>query len=212
MPYPTISIFENKTFYEILNEMVLFSQYEIIFFKDFDLCINNAKKKNQTVVFFINNHNLNLFDNTTKYTFPTIFIGTPSILKKISFTSQNNQLNIPFRILDFKKKIIISIASNEFKNNSLINLSGYTIDKNVRKIKKNNLELKLSEKEINFLMLFIENIEPINKKNVLKNVWNYSTESETHTVETHIHRLRKKILQKFGDNNFIKNNNKGYYI
>ena len=46
----------------------------------------------------------------------------------------------------------------------------------------------------------------------LKNVWKYSEDSETHTVETHIHRLRKKILDKFGDNDFIKNNNKGYYI
>ena len=47
---------------------------------------------------------------------------------------------------------------------------------------------------------------------ILKNVWNYSTASETHTVETHIHRLRKKILEKFGDGDFIKNNNQGYYI
>ena len=46
----------------------------------------------------------------------------------------------------------------------------------------------------------------------LKKVWNYSLESETHTVETHIHRLRKKILEKFSDDNFIKNNSKGYYI
>jgi len=78
--------------------------------------------------------------------------------------------------------------------------------------KKNNLELQLSEKEINFLILFSESKEPISRSLVLKNVWNYSSESETHTVETHIHRLRKKILEKFGDNNFIKNNNKGYYI
>ena len=70
----------------------------------------------------------------------------------------------------------------------------------------------MSEKEINFLILFSENKEPISRSLVLKNVWNYSSESETHTVETHIHRLRKKILEKFGDNAFIKNNNKGYYI
>jgi DNA-binding response OmpR family regulator len=61
-------------------------------------------------------------------------------------------------------------------------------------------------------MLFIDNKEPLNKNIVLKIVWNYSADSETHTVETHIHRLRKKILKKFGDDNFIKNNNKGYYI
>ena len=86
------------------------------------------------------------------------------------------------------------------------------MDKNERKIKKNNLELQLSEKEINFLVLFKEKRKPINKNYVLKNVWNYSSESETHTIETHIHRLRKKILQKFNDSNFIKNNKKGYFI
>ena len=119
---------------------------------------------------------------------------------------------MPFTILDFKKKIVSLIAKNQFKKNSLIHLSGYVIDKNERKIKKNNLELQLSEKEINFLILFSENNKPLSKNIVLKNVWNYSEESETHTVETHIHRLRKKILKKFGDNNFIKNNNEGYYI
>jgi len=119
---------------------------------------------------------------------------------------------MPFAILDFKKKIINAFAKNEFKKNSLIYLNNYIIDKNERKIKKNNLELQLSEKEISFLILFSKNKEPISRSLVLKNVWNYSPESETHTVETHIHRLRKKILEKFDDNNFIKNNNKGYYI
>ena len=119
---------------------------------------------------------------------------------------------MPFTILDFKKKVITVVAKNEFKKNSLINLNDYIIDKNERKIKKNNLELQLSEKEISFLILFSENKEPISRSLVLKKVWNYSAESETHTVETHIHRLRKKILKKFDDNNFIKNNNKGYYI
>jgi len=86
------------------------------------------------------------------------------------------------------------------------------MDKNERKIKKNDLELQLSEKEINFLILFSKSKKPISRNLVLKNVWHYSSKSETHTVETHIHRLRKKILEKFGDNNFIKNDNKGYYI
>ena len=72
--------------------------------------------------------------------------------------------------------------------------------------------MKMSEKEINCLILFTKGKEPKNKNLLLKNVWNYSTASETHTVETHIHRLRKKILKKFGDGDFIKNNNQGYYI
>ena len=91
-------------------------------------------------------------------------------------------------------------------------MNGYIIDKNERKIKKNNLELQLSEKEINFLILFSKTKEPVSRNLVLKNVWNYSEETETHTVETHIHRLRKKILKKFNDDAFIKNNEKGYYI
>ena len=119
---------------------------------------------------------------------------------------------MPFTISDFEKKVISIIAKSEFKKNSLINLNDYIIDKNERKIKKNNLELQLSEKEINFLILFSKTKQPISKNLVLKNVWNYSEETETHTVETHIHRLRKKILEKFGDNAFIKNNDKGYYI
>ena len=94
----------------------------------------------------------------------------------------------------------------------MINLKGYIIDKNERKIKKNNLELQLSEKEVDFLIVFSENKNPIKRNLVLKKVWNYSQETETHTVETHIHRLRKKIFSKFGDSDFIKNNKKGYYI
>ena len=94
----------------------------------------------------------------------------------------------------------------------MINLKGYIIDKNERKIKKNNLELQLSEKEVDFLIVFSENKNPIKRNLVLKKVWNYSQETETHTVETHIHRLRKKFFSKFGDSDFIKNNKKGYYI
>ena len=124
----------------------------------------------------------------------------------------SEQINMPFTILEFEKKVISLIAKNEYKKNSLIHLNDYIIDKHERKIKKNNLEVKLSEKEINFLILFSKSKKPISKNLVLKKVWHYSSESETHTVETHIHRLRKKILEKFNDNNFIKNNNKGYYI
>jgi len=119
---------------------------------------------------------------------------------------------MPFTIFDFKKKIVSLIAKNEFKKNSLIDLKGYIIDKNERKIKKNNLELQLSEKEVDFLVLFSEIKDPIKRDLLLKKVWNYSDETETHTLETHIHRLRKKILDKFNDNDFIKNNKKGYYI
>ena len=212
MSYSTISIFGNKIFSEILNEMKLFSKYKVKYYDDIDLCVNDAKKQNELVVFFVSKIEKKFFTDIKEKNFPLILVGESSALKNIVPGEIHNQLSTPFTILDFKKKVITVVAKNEFKKNSIINLNDYTIDKNERKIKKNNLELQLSEKEISFLILFSENNEPISKNLVLKNVWNYSSESETHTVETHIHRLRKKILEKFGDNNFIKNNNKGYYI
>ena len=212
MACSTISIFGNKIFSEILNEMKLFSKYKVKYYDDIDLCVKDAENNNQFVVFFVSKVNKNFFREIIKKNFPLILAGESSVLKNIVLDEIEIKLNMPFTILDFKKKVITVVAKNEFKKNSLINLNDYIIDKNERKIKKNNLELQLSEKEISFLILFSENKEPISRSLVLKKVWNYSSESETHTVETHIHRLRKKILKKFDDNNFIKNNNKGYYI
>jgi len=208
----TISIFKNKIFLEIISEIKLFSKYKIKHYDDLDLCVKDTKKKNQLVVFFANTSNQIFFDKIKKDNFPSILIVKSLITTDKLSGELIEQLKMPFTILDFEKKIISLIAKNEFKKNSLICLGGYIIDKNERKIKKNNLEVHLSEKEVNFLVLFNKNKKPISKNLVLKNVWNYSSESETHTVETHIHRLRKKILNSFGDNNFIKNNKKGYYI
>jgi len=202
-----ISIFDNKTFYQIIKEIKLFSKYKINHYVDLDLCIKDAEKGNHIVIFFTN-----IADKTNKYNFPSIFVMESKSHSKKFSSIINEEIKAPFTIFDFKKKIISAIAKNKFKKNSLINLKGYTIDKNERKIKKNNLELQLSEKEIDFLILFSENKNPIKRDLVLKKVWNYSQETETHTVETHIHRLRKKILDKFNDNDFIKNNKKGYYI
>jgi len=202
-----ISIFNNKTFFEIIKEIKLFSKYKINHYEDHNLCVKDAEKGNHVVVFFAKSS-----EKINKFNFPSILaIQSIDNANKLS-NILNEEIKIPFTIFDFKEKIISAIAKNEFKKNSLINLKGYTIDKNERKIKKNNLELQLSEKETDFLILFSENKNPIRRDLVLKKVWNYSQETETHTVETHIHRLRKKILEKFNDNNFIKNNKKGYFI
>ena len=208
----TISIFGSKIFLEIINEVKLFSRFKIKFYDNLDLCIKDAEKESQLVVFFVNELNQNFIDKIKINNFPLILVVESPVTKNKLSGELIEQLDMPFTIFDFKKKIISLIAKNEFKKNSLIHLSGYIIDKNERKIKKDNLELQLSEKEINFLILFTEKKEPISKNLLLKNVWKYSAGSETHTVETHIHRLRKKILKKFDDRDFIKNNNKGYYI
>ena len=208
----TISIFGNKIFLEIINEIKLFSQFQIKYYDDLDLCLKDAEEQNLLTIFFLNKKHNIIFKENKKNSFPSIFIVQKLDQKNMLFNSLHDQIKMPFSILEFEKKVTSLTAKSEFKKNSLIQLGEYTIDKNERKIKKTNLELQLSEKEVNFLILFSQSKEPISKKLVLKNVWHYSSESETHTVETHIHRLRRKILEKFGDENFIKNNNKGYYI
>ena len=206
----TILIFGSKILFEILNEIKVFSKYKVNFFDNFN---KYTDEKNSGVnIFFLNNENLSFYKNIKDENFQVLTIYDNSISKKLLLSSAKNNLATPFSIQELEKKIILTFSKSEFKKNSLIYLNDYVIDKNERKIKKHNLELQLSEKEIDFLVLFSKNKGPITRHLVLKNVWNYASSSETHTVETHIHRLRKKILEKFNDNNFIKNNNKGYYI
>jgi len=207
----TISIFGSKIFYEILNELTLFAKSEIKYFENFNEFHDKSRTKNQIVIYFINNLDKNNFEKIKENNYPMLLIGNSSDFQNFS-EEHEDFMNVPFSIQDFEKKIIITIAKYSFKKNSFINLNDYIIDKNERKIKKNNLELQLSEKEIDFLILFSEHENPIKRDLVLEKVWNYSQETETHTVETHIHRLRKKILEKFDDNDFIKNNKKGYFI
>ena len=208
----TISIFGNKILSEVLKEIKLFSKYNIKFYDDLNLCIRDAAQNNYLVIFFITESSKKDCKELIKHNVPSIVIKE-SLIKKNNLTSEFIvSLTMPFSILYLEKKIISLLARYEFNKRSLINLHDYTIDKNERKIKKKNLELHLTEKEINFLILFSQSDKPVTRNFILKNVWNYSSGTDTHTVETHIHRLRKKILEKFGDNNFIKNNNEGYYI
>ena len=208
----TISIFGNQIFSEIMNEIKLFSKFKLKYYDNIDLCTKDAVNHDQLVIFFITEANKQYYTKIENNIFPLIVIANTSIPKNILSSDFVEQLNMPFRVLSLEKKIVSVLARYKFKKNSLINLCGYTIDKNERIIKKNNLLLQLTEKEIDFLILFSQKNEPLSKNFILKNVWNYSSKSDTHTVETHIHRLRKKFLEKFEDSNFIKNNYKGYYI
>ena len=208
----SISIFGKKIFLEILNELKLFPKSELSFFDNLDQFSNKKKSRNQIIFFFLTNENKSDFTTIRLKNFP-IVVFTPSHIAENQFSNNFVEgLHMPFKILDLKKKVTSLLARYEFKLSSLIHLRDYVIDKNERKIKKNDLELQLTEKEINFLILFAKNKEALSRNFVLKSVWKYSSESDTHTVETHIHRLRKKILEKFNDDNFIKNNNKGYFI
>ena len=104
------------------------------------------------------------------------------------------------------------LQKKKFRENSSIKIKEYLLDKNEKKLNKDGSFLLLTEKEIRLLELFEKNSKPISKKKILSLVWHYASDADTHTVETHIYRLRKKVQQKFSDDTLIKNAKTGYSI
>ena len=91
-------------------------------------------------------------------------------------------------------------------------LKNYTIDLNSREMLKNNIKLKLTEKEINTITYLSKSEKPVSINELQEKVWSYQSEIETHTVETHIYRLRKKISNTFNNKDFIISGKNGYQI
>jgi|TARA_B100000795_G_scaffold138628_1_gene103599 DNA-binding response OmpR family regulator len=119
---------------------------------------------------------------------------------------------LPLRLSEFLTKITKLITSSKFNSNSSLMINEYIIDKNERKLKRNNSSITITEREIQLIELLFNEKKPLSKNFILKRVWKYSDDADTHTIETHIYRLRKKILNKFNDENFITNSQAGYSI
>tara|TARA_A100000164_G_scaffold338447_1_gene332709 strand:- start:2108 stop:2737 length:630 start_codon:yes stop_codon:yes gene_type:complete len=135
-----------------------------------------------------------------------------SVTKKPLPSFVHTQLSLPISLKELNETIENSIAKNNFSKNSSIKIKDYILDKNEKKLKKNDSYILLTEKEIQLIELFLDNKKPIGKEKILKEVWKYAEDADTHTVETHIYRLRKKIKAKFFDVNFILNNKDGYHL
>ena len=118
----------------------------------------------------------------------------------------------PISLSKLVEKINIFSLKFNFKSQSKIKVNDYVVDTNERKIIKNNNELKLTEREIEIILFLDKKETPQNVDSLQTQIWKQKKELETHTVETHIYRLRKKINEKFNDNNFIKSNDFGYFI
>ncbi len=121
-------------------------------------------------------------------------------------------LQLPATLKEINAIVEDTIAKKKFNQNSSIEIKGYLLDKNEKKLLKLKNFIILTEKEIQLLDLFLNNKKPVSKDQILSSVWNYSSDADTHTVETHIYRLRKKINEKFMDEKFILNNKNGYYL
>ena len=118
---------------------------------------------------------------------------------------------VPIKLEKVIELININFLKNKFSDQSDLKIGKYKLDLNSRKIILNNKTLNLTERETN-LIIFINQKENVSIKELQKKVWNYSTDLETHTVETHIYRLRKKMKDNFDDEEFILYDNNGYSI
>ena len=118
----------------------------------------------------------------------------------------------PINIFKLVERLNIEFLKLQFNSQSKFKVNNYAIDLNSREMKINNLKLKLTEKEISTIIYLSKSTKPVSIDELQENVWSYQSDIETHTVETHIYRLRKKILSTFKDNQFIVSKKNGYQI
>ena len=132
--------------------------------------------------------------------------------KKDLLSNYDAYLELPANLREINAVVENISAKSKFSKNSSIKIKNFLLNKNEKKLYKKKDFVILTEKEIQLLELFLDKKKPISKDNILFSVWNYSADADTHTVETHIYRLRKKIYDKFMDQKFILNNKIGYYL
>ena len=120
--------------------------------------------------------------------------------------------HLPINISKLVEKINIEFLKLHFNNQSKVKVNNYIIDLNSRDILGKNITLRLTEKEINTIIFLSKSNKPVSIDELQEKVWSYQSDIETHTVETHIYRLRKKILNTFKDNEFIISKKNGYQI
>ena len=137
------------------------------------------------------------------------------ILTKKEIPELNNQIifdKFPISIFKILEKINIEFIKKNFQKQSEILIGNYNFNINSREMSSNANKLKLTEKEINSIIYLLKANKPVKIRELQSNVWGYQSQLETHTVETHIYRLRKKISKVFKDENFILSKDDGYEI
>ena len=193
MSKSVVNIIDFPVLYNVLFEVKDFLNFEVINYENENAFFEKIEKqnsiKNYTIVAknLLNNKNINE--------------------KSIIYLD-----NIPINFISLIDKINTNLLKQRFSFQSNINIKNYSLNLNSRVISRNENELKLTEREIEIILFLNDKKKPQNINILQKEVWSYVTDLETHTVETHIYRLRKKIVDKFNDNNFIVSSKEGYLI
>jgi len=182
----TIIVYRFNSLYQILKEIEKYINFNVIEVSTEKSLINEIKSLNNFLI-------------VTK--------------KKILNLDHQFILNqFPTKIFKMIENLNIKFLKQQFAEQSKVIINNYIIDINAREMSSKNVKLKLTEKEVNTIIYLSKVNKPISANELQTKVWDYNSDLETHTVETHIYRLRKKIFQNFLDNNFIISRNNGYQI
>jgi|TARA_B100001059_G_scaffold211108_1_gene225220 hypothetical protein len=179
-------IYKFNTLYHILEELDLGLNFKITF----------ADTKD-SLKYKVINHYTSLIITNSKH----VGIGNHFVLE-----------NTPINIFKLIEKVNIEFLKLQFSNQSQVKVNNYNINLNSREMVINDTKLKLTEKEINTITYLSKSKKPVSIDELQAEVWSYQSDIETHTVETHIYRLRKKISITFNDKEFIISKKNGYQI
>ena len=196
-----VLIFGPSSFISTLDELKSFLKFNPL--------TNNSTKKHDVILI----HHEALKDKNNKnFIAKSKTIKIYASNKRKSSNDYDAYLELPTNLKEINSIVENIVAKSKFSKNSSIEIKNYLLNKNEKKLYKQSEFITLTEKEIQLLELFLERKKTISKDDILSIVWNYSVDADTHTVETHIYRLRKKINDKFKDEKFIINNKEGYYL
>jgi len=201
-------IIGSEIFFNLLKE--LDPNYKISQDKDF-------KYRNQDSVvriIFVEKLKLSQIKKYLLKNIPTIFLSNDKNFfkkSKLHLLDFHVSLSTPIEILSFREILNILITKYSFLKKSKIIINDYEIDSNQRVIMKDNIKVKLTEKELELILILNKN-NGLDKFFLLKNIWNHNSDLESHAFETHLHRLRKKVKKFFQDKKFIMEKNSLYYI
>ena len=179
-------IYKFTSLYHILEELSLDLNFKITFAEN-ENSLNDKVKKYKNYLIISNKEYSNIVNQ---------------------FILKNTPINI-FKLIE---KINIEFLRLQFNSQSQVRVNNYTINLNSREMLINDIKLKLTEKEINTISYLSQSNKPVSIDELQKKVWSYQSDIETHTVETHIYRLRKKIYNTFNDKEFIISQKNGYQI
>ena len=188
-----VFIINYNSLYEILDEIKEILSFKIIKFKNEEDFKNNND---------LDTVNCLIISKTN----PKLLTNDITDRNLLDFT------DLPLSLKKILEIINIKLIKLKFKQQSKVMIKGYELNLNSKFFSKDNLNLKLTEKEIEIILYLNDTKIKHNVADLQKNIWHYSSNIETHTVETHIYRLRKKISDLFKDKKFILSDKNGYFI